>query len=70
MTTKSFPFIVLLGFVFLLGGGLSIAATYEYHCSACQGVWYKSCGGYAKCPNTACGNNKAGIGSSGKKTKD
>ena len=39
--------------------------SYEYHCSVCKTVWYKSVGGYSKCPNSGCENNKAGRGSSG-----
>ena len=70
MKMKFTPLIYLFGFALLLGVSLSAAATYEYHCSACKGVWYKSVSGYSKCPNADCRNNKAGIGSSGKKIKD
>ena len=41
--------------------------SYEYRCSECGTVWYKSVGGYSKCPNSGCENNKAGRGSSGVK---
>lgn len=42
---------------------------YEYSCARCSAVWYKSVGGYAKCPNVDCENHKEGRGSSGKKIK-
>jgi hypothetical protein len=66
---------VLLIFTFSTALSLSSAfaqkrgPSYEYHCSECATVWYKSVGGYSKCPNSGCENNKAGRGSSGIKVK-
>jgi hypothetical protein len=44
-------------------------SSYEYRCSECGFVWYKSVGGYSKCQNSSCENSKAGRGSTGVKIK-
>ena len=50
-----------------LGLAESNSPVYEYSCARCSTVWYKSVGGYARCPNPDCENNMGGRGSSGKK---